>query len=264
MPGQTKTLAFFGATGGCVNAALVLALQAGHACTALARTPSKLRDMLLAKGVAAATLDAHLRIVQGDARDERALRAVLAPPAGAGAVTTAPADGAYAYDHARAVQQVVSGMGAIPWSTAPDWAICADFATTLVAALRSLQLPAGAAPFLSAVSTTGITAGPRDVPLALVPLYHVALAKPHVDKRAMEAAFTDAAQEGLLRGVCCVRPTLLTSGAEHERARVRVGSVEQPELGYMVSRMDVGRWIHEELVQGDEMTWAGTKPTLTA
>lgn len=87
--------AFFGATGGCANAALALALKAGYQCSArksavhkparrtkrliriVARTPSKLTDMLTAKEVPEETLDNNLRIVQGDVLDLETVKKVF-------------------------------------------------------------------------------------------------------------------------------------------------------------------------------------------
>ncbi|KAG0356359.1 hypothetical protein BG005_004692, partial [Podila minutissima] len=59
-------IAFFGATGGCTNAALVHTLNAGIHVRALARTPSKLTEMLLAQGISQTILDTQLTIVKGD------------------------------------------------------------------------------------------------------------------------------------------------------------------------------------------------------
>ena len=119
-------------------------------------------------------------------------------------------------------------------------------------------------PFFVAISTTGITSGPRDVPIALVPLYHVALRTPHVDKRVLEKLIQDAARDGKISGFTLPRPTLLSNGKEISTKKIRVGSLEKPELGYTISRDNVGRWIFEELVQGDATRWNGQFPSLTS
>ncbi|KAF9283105.1 hypothetical protein BGZ88_010658, partial [Linnemannia elongata] len=72
---STNFIAFFGATGGCTNACLVHTLNAGFHATALARTPSKLTDMLLTQGIAQSIIDTQLTIVKGDIADIHAIKA---------------------------------------------------------------------------------------------------------------------------------------------------------------------------------------------
>jgi hypothetical protein len=42
---MSKTITFFGASGGCGSHALKAALEGGHTCIALLRVPSKLDDL---------------------------------------------------------------------------------------------------------------------------------------------------------------------------------------------------------------------------
>ena len=199
--------------------------------------------MLLAKGIAQDTLDNCLRVVQGDVRDAAAVTSTLVR------------DG-------NAATFVLSGIGMIPgWNA--DTRVCQDATRSILDALRALRLPTDAPkPFMVAISTTGITSGPRDVPLLFMPLYHVALAAPHRDKRVMEDLVTQADQEGgPVSGFCLPRPSLLTSGTEP--GTVRVGSEEAPAVGYTISRNDVGKWIFEQCIMGDAHSWSGKKPTLT-
>ncbi|KAG0037182.1 hypothetical protein BGZ82_002986, partial [Podila clonocystis] len=71
---SSEFISFFGATGGCTNAALVHTLNAGIHVRALARTPSKLNDMLLGQGIAQTIIDTQLTIVKGDIADIPAIK----------------------------------------------------------------------------------------------------------------------------------------------------------------------------------------------
>jgi len=73
MPSTVRTIAFFGATGGCANASLTAALKNGYTCSALARTPSKLSDSLATKGIESS----NLSIIKGDVRDIEAVKKTL-------------------------------------------------------------------------------------------------------------------------------------------------------------------------------------------
>ena len=272
-----------------MNAALVLALQNGFLCNArkfpppiagsiqttltriaVARTPQRLIDMLLGKDVSQATIDAQLHITKGDVRDVNAVKTTLAR------------DGL-------PVQAVLSGIGMLPTWSNWDPTVCQDSARTIIAALDTLKVPAGTQrPFLVVISTTGITSGPRDVPLAFTLLYHAVLAVPHrgmfplsqfhpqphfrsselmrvppaKDKRAMEELIVVADKEGnKISGFCFVRPSLLIDWSNP--GTVRVGTEEAPAVGYSITRADVGRWIFEECIKGDPYRWNGKKTSLT-
>ena len=60
-----------------------------------------------------------------------------------------------------------------------------------------------------------------------------------------------------------VRPSLLTNGKAHGGAKIRVGTEEQPAVGYTISREDVGLWMFEILVQGDGARYVGQKVIIT-
>lgn len=49
-----------------------------------------------------------------------------------------------------------------------------------------------------------------------------------------------------------VRPSLLTNGKALGGTKIRVGTEERPAVGYTISREDVGRWVFENLVRGDQ------------
>ena len=209
---------------------------------AVARTPKKLTDMLLAKSIPQATLDAKLHITQGDVRDAAAVQSTLV-------------------HNSKPVNTIVSGIGMIVGRNA-DMTICQDSTREILNALGQLALPTAQRPFLTVISTTGISNGPRDVPLLFTPLYHVALATPHKDKRVMEELVVEAGREGTkISGYCLVRPSLLIDWKNP--GALRVGSEAEPAVGYTIKRDDVGKWIFEECIQGDPQRWKDTKPTLT-
>lgn len=121
---------------------------------------------------------------------------------------------------------------------------------TLLEALAQLRKDGAAGrPYIIVCSTTGMSKFGRDIPLPMVPLYHVLLKTPHEDKRAMEARLTESGEDYTI-----VQPSLLVNG--ESRKPVRVG-VEDPRtgpetraIGYTISREDSGRWVAENLVLG--------------
>jgi hypothetical protein len=263
------TIAFFGATGPCVNACLVRTLQAGHCVAALARTPLKLKKKLHTQGLSEDTLSRQLIIIQGDALDVAATKRTLT--AGGGLVTT-----------------IVSGLGGVPKFTFNFWrpfqiftldnpTICATATQTLFNALQELygETPELAAnkPLVTFISTTGVTTGPVDVPFWLRFVYHQTLAIPHADKRNMEALYrTNMAEpdstKRLFSNIVGVRPTLLAGGENVSDGigldKVRVGRERKPELGYKIRRADVGHWIFENVINNGAQGWEGEMVTLTS
>lgn len=157
--------------------------------------------------------------------------------------------------------------------------ICRTAASTILSALALLQPPSK--PLLLVLSTTGISSGPRDVPLAFYPFYKTLLANPHKDKSAMEKTLTDAfanattnatattdpnpnPTESWIRGVVIVRASLLTNGPALGKEKVRVGSEGKPAVGYTISREDVGQWVFENVIRDESRDrWAGEKVSLT-
>lgn len=267
------SIAFFGATGGCAASALALSLKNGYHCSArnppsplflpsltllkiVARTPSKLTTLLLSKGVLPSTLSTHLTTTHGDVLSASAVRNVLSPSE-------------------RVVDTIISGIGMV--NLLKDNTICTDATRTILTALAELQ-PA-TKPLFLVISTTGITAGPRDVPLLLGPLYHVLLAKPHNDKRNMEKLVTSQltppssttgtdekpspTSGAVISDYIIVRPTLLANGPSlYDEGKVRVGSEGEPVVGYTISREDVGRWVFEVAVRGGGEAWRGERVSL--
>lgn len=261
---------FIGATGGCANASLVHALRASHPCTALARTPSKLLAQLTSQGVTPSQLS-HLTCVEGNALSHADVKAaLLAQPDG-----TLP-------------RTIVTGLGSVPhlrfdWR-APlqiagldDPHVCEGGARALVGALREVLGERGAGgverPSVVFVSTTGVSRGPADVPLAMRFLYHQVLTIPHADKQGMEDVLRGEGEKGeggVFRAVSGVRPTLLSGGVDVEDGlgwrALRAGTEQAPEMGYSVKRADVGEWIFENLVkEGEGRTrWEGEMISLTS
>ena len=206
----------------------------------VARTPSKLTGLMLAANIPQSTLDTRLNIVQGDARDLATVTATVTPPF---LSTVSPGS--------PVVDIIISGIGTPPkLSTNLDWTVCEGLAKTLVSALRSLSYTPQQAPYLTCLSTTGITDVARDVPLLLMPLYHIALKSPHKDKRAMEAAFESINDGKTLSGFTVVRPTLLTDGKE-TTSEIKAGTEKKPAMGYTISRRDVGKWMYHNMIDGN-------------
>lgn len=246
MSAPKPLLAFYGATGGCTLAALAPALKAGYECTALARTPSKLESMLKEKDVPVETISSHLHITQGDINDLTAVKGPLT-------MQGRPAD------------TIFSGIG-IYAMFAKEVTICTDGMNQILTALRELK-PA-TRPLIVAISTTGLTKGgeKRDIGLLVVPLYHWLLGKLHADKAGMEEAVEREAGKGegesVIRGFTIMKPSLLTDG-KMQREKVRVGTTEEPAVGYTVSRSDVGQWMFENLIEKEAGPWVGKKVSIT-
>ncbi|KAI9739148.1 MAG: hypothetical protein M1834_007361 [Cirrosporium novae-zelandiae] len=233
------TLAFFGATGGCAKACLVHALSAGYDTIALARTPSKLTALLRESGVKEEDLDNHLTIVDGNVKDTEAVKRALVL-------------------NGKVVDIIISGIGSTPKLqfslfrpvTLHDPTVCNDAVCTILSALSELKC--STKPLFAMLSTTGITTGPRDVPILYLPIYHW-LAVPHEDKRLAENVLSHHAhkpeQERIIKGYVSIRPTLLADGDSLGIEKVKVGLDDKPALGYRIRRNDVGLWIFEELLK---------------
>ncbi|KAM0749336.1 hypothetical protein T439DRAFT_327057 [Meredithblackwellia eburnea MCA 4105] len=228
---NTSPVAFFGSTGGCTLSALVKALNSGARSRALVRTPSKLTDLLASEGVSPNTISNYLVIVQGNAKDEEAVKKTLRTETG------------------ELCERIVFGIGAKPEfkglkPVADDPSVCEVAMKTIITAIS--HLPYSVAPSIVGVSSTGITKVKRDVPLAYYHLYHLVLASAHEDKRLMEEAMIEGQRSGILSSYTIVAATLLTSGAEKGLAKVKVGTETAPAIGYSISRKDVGGWIWSE------------------
>ncbi|KAF9083551.1 hypothetical protein BGX29_003070 [Mortierella sp. GBA35] len=190
----TQFIAFFGATGGCTNICLVHTLIAGYHATALARTPSKLTDMLLAQGISQAIIDAQLTIFKGDIADVHAVKNVLTNN----------------HDTTTVTVQIVSQIMPV---TIDNPEICATGTKNIVQALKEI--------YASHPSTAqhnppdyGISDVKEDVPFGFWFFYHVVLADPHKDKKAMERLLIENSSTtmtpAMFTGAVMIRPSLLT------------------------------------------------------
>ncbi|KAI9715585.1 MAG: hypothetical protein M1812_005889 [Candelaria pacifica] len=280
MASSKPTIAFFGATGGCTNTALTLALQANYHCSALVRTPTKLTAMLEANGITSTTISSNLTITQGDIKDVTTVQKALLP-------------------NNTLVDTIIFGVGGTPtFKPNPlrpgitDPTICEDGSRTVISALKQIFASPEAVqsgtkkPLMAVISTTGISKGKRDIPIAMIPLYHWMLGPAHADKSAMEnimisttttTTTTTSTSEGdknnPLRGFIAIRPSLLTDGKMEASEKVRAGmedvygkvvdSDKSPVLGYFISRKNVGGWIFEQVVERRGEGWVGRMVSLS-
>ncbi|GAA6032583.1 hypothetical protein JCM8097_004827 [Rhodosporidiobolus ruineniae] len=248
---SNETIAFLGATGGCTLAALVRTLNAGIDARALVRTPSKLVDLLRKRGVSQAIIDAHLTVLEGNAKDVEAVKQLFAGPQ---------------------VSLVVFGVGGAPKFnpsitspfTLDDPAVCADSTRALLAALASPPKPLSRQPDLAFISTTGLNSAVRDVPWGFQTFYRYTLHIPHVDKKEMERLVEDSGRQNYV----LLHPSLLMdSPTKGKKTRVGwEGEGGKLEVGYTIGRDAVGEWIFQALIEGSEEArkeWFGRKVTLT-
>ncbi|PWY96133.1 hypothetical protein BO94DRAFT_529545 [Aspergillus sclerotioniger CBS 115572] len=250
MEKQQPTVAFFGATGGCLNACLALALQAGYHCTALARTPSKLHDLLHQHNVSDSAIEDYLTITQGNVTDIQAVQQTL-------------------HHNGRPVDLIISGIGGKPRfdcvfkPTLDNPTVCQDATRTILAAAQSSSRK----PRLVAISTTGLS-NKRDIPVMMMPLYHWLLKVPHEDKKVMEgqivAEMEKPVAERAIDNYLLVRPSLLVDGNGDGLAKIKTGTDTNPAIGYVICRRDVGLWIFENAIRraSDSPSW-GQIVTLT-
>ena len=117
--------------------------------------------------------------------------------------------------------------------------------------LESLaQLRSGGAagrPHIVVCSTTGMSRFGRDVPLAMVPLYHLLLKVPHKDKKIMEDRLVESGEDYTI-----IHASLLVNGETSNEIRVGVEDPktgrESTAIGYTISREDTGKWVADNLV----------------
>ncbi|KAH8432350.1 uncharacterized protein LDX57_009989 [Aspergillus melleus] len=289
---MTKSIAFFGATGGSTLNCLIPALQAGYRCSALVRSPSKLHDLLHQNNVTVPT--ANLAVIQGSIDDADAVRRTLivkSSSSSPGSESASHLDDDAQLDGSAGkglpdgydlVDFIVSGVGGTPRFDNPlrptldNPTICQDAVRSVLDACRALQSSGSGSgsgstaakvtkPYLTVVSTTGI-ATKRDIPIAMIPLYHWMLKVPHDDKRVMEETVRKEMGRGdcVLRGYTIVRPSLLTSGEGVGTGKIRFGVDDDAAVGYTISRRDVGGWMFERVVEADGGEFVGRVVSLTA
>lgn len=250
-----KTVALFGATGGTGLATLKLALKDGNNVNVLARTPSKLSSL--------SSQYPNLHIIQGDIRDIPAIKSTLT------------------IDN-QVVDIVISAIGMVIQRvglglSSRDPTICEDGTRSILTALsqleaeKNVEVTSGGPEFVL-LSTTGISDKGRDIPIAMMPMYHWMLSVPHKDKKAMEELMIHG--EGRSRKWVMIRPSFLWDGESKGLQKIRVstetpgaspGQLKEREVavGYVIHREDVGLWIVEECVKGGGEKWFGKMVTIT-
>ncbi|KAI0415214.1 hypothetical protein F5X98DRAFT_376990 [Xylaria grammica] len=223
-----ETVAFFGASTGVGLAALQRTLATGRQCIALCRNPAKLSAILPPAS------NPNLRIVQGNAHEVTAVSKCLLARTGV------------------LVDQIISTIGgAFLWSkmTIDDPEVCQKGMATLLDALANLRGDGAVGkPQIIVCSTTGLSRFGRDIPVAMIPLYHLVLKVPHEDKVVMEDRLISSGEDFVI-----VRPSLMVS--EKETTKEVSAGIEDPKtgrdsaaIGYTIAKPDAGRWIAENLV----------------
>ncbi|KAH6871791.1 hypothetical protein B0T10DRAFT_500195 [Thelonectria olida] len=227
----SKTVAFFGASTGIGLSALKHTLAAGHQCIALCRVPSKLTDILLSSS------NPNLQVVQGNAHDVAAVSQCLKKQDG---------------NLVDAIVSTIGGKPVLSKLSIDDPHVCEKGIDTLLEALALLRRDgATGRPLLVIGSSTGISRAGRDIPLAMVPLYHVGLKVPHQDKKILEARVLASDEDYTI-----IRPSFLTDGETNTEIRVGVEDPktghESKAIGYTISREDAGKWVADVLlIKGD-------------
>ncbi|CAO3597804.1 unnamed protein product [Absidia cylindrospora] len=169
---------------------------------------------------------AKLIIIKGDAHDPTAVRQLVE---GADIVVTS----------------IGSGVTATFKMTIPN--VCEKGIQVLLDVIGSIDDPARRPRRLVAVSTTGAMDG-GEVPFLFRPLYHLALAEPHKDKKALEEHITSTAPSLTPPlDYVIVRPSLLTNGALTGHYRADTKRV----VGYTISRSDVGHFLLEQCLDDE-------------
>ncbi|RFU28462.1 hypothetical protein B7463_g7898, partial [Scytalidium lignicola] len=234
---STPTVALFGATGGTGLQFLkaILAANPKTRINVLARTPAKLTPSF------PQSTYPNLNIIQGDIHDIEVVKKTLL------------IDGVIVDKTVSAIGMVLQVKGIKFTSQTPH--ICEDTARIIISAISAIQSSSSPSstkyPSIIAISTTGISSHGRDIPVVMIPLYHVLLPVPHADKKKMEDVVT--AYEG---NWTLVRPSFLKDGESKGANAVRVGieipGESQPvkkEVGCVITREDVGKWMFEELIK---------------
>lgn len=233
MSSPPRTIFFLGATGGVALSTLRRSLAAGHTCVALCRTPSKLQSLL----DDSEANHPNLTIEQGNAHDVDALLRCL--------TVRGPVD---------TIVSSIGGAMQLSKLTLDDPHVCETGMVSLLTAISRCRAEKNLTDFtprIVAVSTTGVSDVARHIPLLLIPMYATLLKNPRKDKSAMEKTLIASEEKWTI-----VRPSLFTDGPEAAAGTVREG-IEDPVAGvsdktppgYTISRLDVGKWIFENLVQ---------------
>ncbi|KAF2822392.1 hypothetical protein CC86DRAFT_410004 [Ophiobolus disseminans] len=271
MISSKPTVAFFGATGGSACACLALALKAGHHCTALVRTPSKLDNLLTTQyNVSRSSINELLTIYQGDAKDHVDVSSSLINPS----------------SPSHFVDIIYTSIGTYPIFQASigrpfplpakDATICEDGMAAQFAAIDRLSIRShisttvnGKKPLIVVISSTASGDVWKALPWSWItaPLYIWLLGAPHDDKLAMEKLL-HADRGAHVRDFVVVRPAILTDGPVRGVGKVRVGwewglererkrAAPGPVAGWSIGRNDLGLWLYEKVVKEGGGEWEG-------
>ena len=167
----------------------------------------------------------NLQVVQGNAHDVAAVSQCLQTKEG---------------KLVDAIVFTIGGRFILSKLSIDDPDVCKKGMSTLLEAIANLrQRGINGRPYIVVCSTTGMSKFARDVPLAMVPLYHVLLKVPHADKRAMEDSLAASGEDYTI-----VRASLLVDGETERPIRVGVEDMEtgleSKAIGYAISRKDTG------------------------
>jgi hypothetical protein len=242
MSSNTKAVAFLGASTGVGLSALKHTLAANHKCIALCRTPSKLTAIFPPESTP------NLRIIEGNAHDVAAVSKCLQTEDG------------------KLVDNIISTIGAkfiTTKLTIDDPEVCRKGIAVLLEALTELRRNgATGKPHIVVCSTTGMSRFGRDIPYAMVPLYHVLLKVPHQDKTIMEDRLAESGETYTI-----VRASLLVNGESTKKVRVGIEDPktgrESPAIGYTISREDAGKWVADNLILKNEGKYVNKIATIT-
>lgn len=219
-------------------------LAAGHRCIALCRNPSKLTVIFPPETTP------NLRVIQGKAHDVAAVSKCLQTEDG------------------KLVDNIVSTIGGKPVisiskPTIDDPEVCRKGIATLLEGLAELRRRGAAGnPYIVVCSTTSLSRFGRDVPLVMVPVYHVMLKVPRQDKIIMEDRLIASGEAYTI-----VRPSHLVDG---ETTKPILVGIEDPKtgresqaLGYTISREDAGKWVADNLVLKNDRTYVNKMAAVT-
>ncbi|PNP61602.1 hypothetical protein FNYG_13673 [Fusarium nygamai] len=251
--------AFIGACGATLRHVLAWTLLDGHKAAALVRDELKLKKTLLDLGVSEEIQQSQLIVVTGSSRDVSTVRSLLLNDP----------------------EIIFSGITST-WKirlnpfhpiAMDDATITGDSAAAVIQALKDLVSTNSISnsPIYAPISSTG-HGSRRDQPLSLIPLYWWLLKEAQADTAALERVTREAAthKQSCLGGYVMLRPPLLTDGEMKGTTKVHTGWIWEDDVlrksdeqeagikvGYTICRMDLARWMFEELIQGDLQSWNG-------
>lgn len=227
MSSNRKTVTFLGASTGIGLSTLKHTLAAGHRCIAICRTPSKLTAIFPPE------TNPNLEVVQGNAHDVTVVSQCLLASKG------------------KLVDEIISTIGgAFIFSrlTLDDPHVCEKGINTMLEALAELRKGGATGnPHIVVLSTTGMSRFGRDLPILMMPLYHILMHVPHADKLIMEDRLIESGEAFTI-----VRASLLVDGESSKKIRVGIedpkNGRESTAIGYTISREDCGKWVADSLV----------------